>query len=92
MNHTRTPTDAHQSAAADGPARRRPWLVALAAGTACAVCLVPGLVVGGALAGIGAAVAGWWWVAALVVVVTAGVVWHRRGGTDQPATCRCGDC
>lgn len=92
MNDTVTSADCHRAAATDGPTRRRPWLVALAAGVACSVCLVPGLVVGGALAGVGAAMAGWWWVAALIAVATAGVVLRRRRGSDQPATCGCGDC
>lgn len=89
---TDTTTDGPATPTTDGTARRRPWLVALAAGAACAVCLVPGLVVGGALAGVGAAVAGWWWVAALIAAATVGLVLLRRGGDDHAATCGCSDC
>lgn len=89
VDHEPTP---EATAATGGTARRRPWLVALAVGTACAVCLVPGLVVGGALAGAGAAVAGWWWMAALMSVVIVSVVLRRRRGATQAATCGCGDC
>ncbi len=88
----RTTAPGPQAPATDRTGRRRPWLIALAAGLACAVCLVPGLLLGGALAGIGAAVAGWWWVAALIAIATVVVLLLRRRGTVQATTCGCGDC